>query len=644
MNHRPTLYRAAVVCALAAWVPQSASGKPGSSTSPAASSKAHRGSRTAHQLTTTIALDVSLQLGDLGPDWRKSVGFSDYTAQLDFRWRAVGAIPVDPQLVVLDADGVELRRSDIQANGKKLGTFTLAMGDLPERASYRVQVVSANAKPGLSANAVTVTLAESTPIPFGFANLTLEGIRKQHDVPGLTVAISCHAGDAKQWSTGVRRLGDTVKVQPGDRWQIGSDTKAFTATMIGKLVEEGVFDWNTSVWDLAHGPLNLFPELKGTMHARFKDVTIEHLASHRSGMKMFGSEDSPTRQLANYAKDPRQFRWQVVRKLLKRSHSGIIGEWRYGHGNYMLLGVVIERVRGQSYEHVIKQEILKAANLNTAYFGMPTDAALTGGTPWEQQPQQALAVDTTAHTNGHIGEDGPTEVNNLALPPVWNPAGGLSLSMSDMLGFLRLHIDGGRGSLTLAPSTLQRLHTNYMLPDRAVGPADAPTKDQDDPSYGWGWGQWTDGSFGRVIGHDGTYFRYYASMVAYLDKGFAVTATANAGPGAKGNAAVWAARDWGVAQAKIHCKKPKFTAGIGPSVVSSSSRRRNAAKAKAKAFPKSAKRPPKLGEVDYDARTAVGVSVSPKARRRAAPQVRGKAGPRPAKARRQTRRRRRNSR
>ncbi len=578
MTHRLPLF--ALASALLSLASSPAGAKPGagppSSTKPG-TALPHRGSKL---LIGKISLEVSPDMGDLGHDWRKALGFSDHTARFDFRWQYGGASLGSAIYRVYDSSDHELVQGPISKGTGKTGRFSLNLKDLPPRDVYRVRVqATGKAGPvGEPSNAVTLTLAESKPIPFGFADLSVEGVRKDYGLPGLSVAVSCHPGDAKEWVAGVRRQGNTVKVQRGDRWHIGSNTKALTTTMIGKLVEEGLIDWDTSIWELTHGPRNLFPELKGiaaplgnnSLDPRFKDVTIEHLASHRSGMRMRSSEDSPTRQFPNYAKDPTQFRWQTVRSLLTRPHTGIIGEWRYGHGNYMLLGVIIERLRSKPYEQVIEEEILAPAGMTTAAFGMPTDVVLPppgpslpfgpqgseSDNPWVQQTFQAFTVNTTAQPNGHVLAGGKPTVNNLALPPVWNPAGGLYLSGPDMLRFLRLHIDGKVGGLSLKPQTLNKLHSIYTGPDRAKGPADAKPEDQGDPNYGWGLGQWTDGKYGRVLSHDGTYGRFYSSMRVYLDRGFAVTVSTNVAGGNKAKG-VAVARNWAVGQAKIHCKIPK---------------------------------------------------------------------------------------
>lgn len=581
MQRHASISRLALACALVSILPRPAAAKPPTN-GPATGPTPRTDPADPPPIVGAITLEVSLDLGDLGPDWRESLGFTDHTTRFQLRWQVTGAPPAGAVFRVLDADGVLLKEGPVATHGAKSGVFELRLQDLPERDGYlvRVQATNGTHPVGSPSNAITLTQGEQQPIPFFFGQLQIEGYREQFGVPGLSVAVSCHPGDVKEWVAGVRRHGNSVKAKAGDRWHIGSNTKAFTTTMIAKLVEEGLIDWDTSIWELTHGPRNLFPELKGaaplspsTLHPRFEDVTIEHLASHRSGMKMTSGEDAPTRQFANYAKDPQEFRWDTVRRLLTRNHTGIIGEWRYGHGNYMLLGVVIERLRGKPYEQVIEEEILQPAGMSTAAFGMPTDVVLpppgpgiglglasTPDTdnPWVRQTYAAYSVDTTAQPNGHVLGGGSPKVDNLALPPVWNPAGGLYLSNADMLRFLRLHVDGTVGTLSLPAASRQKLHSVYMRPDRRAGPADAKAEDRSDPNYGFGFGQWTDGSDGRVLGHDGTYGRFYSSFRVYLDRGFVVTASANlAGGAASGDDAVAAARNWAVAQAKLHCTPKK---------------------------------------------------------------------------------------
>ncbi|MCZ6820329.1 MAG: serine hydrolase, partial [Calditrichaeota bacterium] len=493
------------------------------------------------RFTLPITLRASPYRGDVGEKWDTKHNFVDYSTTYHFKWSYRGAAISNIVYQVSGPSGAPLKTQAVHTiDSGQTSVFTISMNSLPKRDAYsvRLQPVDTNGEAvGLPSNAAVLTYKPTTPVPFNFAQFDVDDVQRQWDAPGVVGAVLCPSGQMFEFASGVRRYGSTVKVQPGDLWHIGSDTKAMTAVLIGKLVDEDLLEWDESIWDLTYGPKNLFPEIKSAaskLHERFQNVMIEHLASHRSGMVITGDEDAPTRKLDNYREFPRNFRWETVEKLLTRDHTGVIGEWRYGHGNYMLLAVIIERLKGKPYEEVMQEELFGPAGMSTARFGMPTDMALpepsgwVPGTtnPWVLDPDEALAVNTTAQPNGHTLSNGSVVVDNLALPPVWNSAGGVYLSMEDWLRFLLIHTNGKSGSFSLSAATLAKLQSPYMLPDRMTGPWDEVPEDQDDPAYGFGW-RISDGSLGKRLTHDGSYGRFYATARVYPDKRFAVVSVSN---------------------------------------------------------------------------------------------------------------------
>jgi hypothetical protein len=91
------------------------------------------------------------------------------------------------------------------------------------------------------------------------------------------------------------------------------------------------------------------------------------------------------------------------------------------------------------------------------------------------------------------------------------------MTMQDWMKFLRLHLNGTEGGLTLSPATLAELHTAFpMVPGR-------------NDSYAFGWGIWSDAG-GIVLGHDGSYGRFYASCRVHLGHGYVACVAVNVGP------------------------------------------------------------------------------------------------------------------
>jgi CubicO group peptidase (beta-lactamase class C family) len=137
-------------------------------------------------------------------------------------------------------------------------------------------------------------------------------------------------------------------VQPGTKFRIGSITKQFTAAAILKLQEEG----KISVADKLSKFLPDFP--------RGGEVTIHHLLTHTSGIHSYtGKPDfiakvtSPITEeelVASFKNDPYDFN---------------PGErWEYNNSAYFLLGHIISKVSGKSYENFLRDNFFVPLGMN----------------------------------------------------------------------------------------------------------------------------------------------------------------------------------------------------------------------------------------------------------------------------------------
>src|SRR5690242_1333844 len=75
----------------------------------------------------------------------------------------------------------------------------------------------------------------------------VERTMKAFDVPGMAVAIVKDGRPVFAKGFGVRKLGEAAKVDEHTLFGIASNTKAFTATAIGMLVDEGKLSWDDPV-------------------------------------------------------------------------------------------------------------------------------------------------------------------------------------------------------------------------------------------------------------------------------------------------------------------------------------------------------------------------------------------------------------
>ena len=488
-----------------------------------------------------MQLEFSHDYGDLTPDWRKELSFDPghTTATVRLRWRHVGASFTNAALHVFSATDQFMGEQPIPVTptgGDGWRYTQLAFGDLllgqpavqpPFTARLVAQDEDGQAF-GMPSNEVLIAPLEP-PDPFLYTPLYIWGVMQDMGVPGLAGSVWCPDTESdRKWFAGTRRHdGAAGPIQGNDLWHIGSCTKALTATLIGLMIQYGytlpgsspseALDWDTPISAVfADGPWY------GDIHPRFHDTTIRHLACHRSGMQMTEEEDDETRVVGSGTKneDPMAFRLEMTETLLTRQHMEVTGsleeglvtieptvpgtKWFYGHGNYLILGAVVEKLTTVPYEQAIAALLLNPLDMTTAQFGMPVDVS----------PYQP---------HGHYRKTNfPHEVvrDNLKLPPVWNPAGGLYCSQEDWLKFCRLHLYGAEGIVVLNPDTLMELHTPH--------PQDYPDADPDDtnPSYGWGWGIMSEPG-GYALSHDGSYGRFYARHTVHRGYGFAAVSASN---------------------------------------------------------------------------------------------------------------------
>src|SRR5690606_16907189 len=83
-------------------------------------------------------------------------------------------------------------------------------------------------------------------LPADFDQL-VAGVMADHEVPGLAIAVVKDGKVVLAKGYGVRELGRPERVDEHTRFGIASNTKAFTATALALLVEDGLIEWDKPV-------------------------------------------------------------------------------------------------------------------------------------------------------------------------------------------------------------------------------------------------------------------------------------------------------------------------------------------------------------------------------------------------------------
>ncbi len=133
------------------------------------------------------------------------------------------------------------------------------------------------------------------------------------------------------------------KITPQSKFKIASITKTFTAVLTLKLYEQGKLDLNATIG-------KYFPEYRG--NGRDK-VTIHHLLTYSSGIPNEGEKTG----LLSY-KSPINLNEYIAEYCSGNLEFESGSKSVYANTEYIILGKIIEKVTGKSFEKVLQKEIL----------------------------------------------------------------------------------------------------------------------------------------------------------------------------------------------------------------------------------------------------------------------------------------------
>ena len=275
-----------------------------------------------------------------------------------------------------------------------------------------------------------------------FLEQTLTAARDKDKLPAAAALIQIDGKIAAEAAIGVRAIGHPKSVTTRDRWHLGSDTKAFTATLIARLVEQGVMHFDDTLADS-------FPAFAKDMDPAYRLVTVAQLLNHTAGLPtLTDDKDMPAvLALIKPARDIRAQRLLVANKFLAEPPASKIGEYEYSNLGFMIAGAIAEAHTGKSWEDLIRTQIFAPLGIRHAGFGVPGKGGKTKQ-PWGHKEADGKLV--------ALDPADPDSDN----PAVIGPAGTINISLRDWMLFAQDHLDGvnGHGKL-LTTETYRILHT-----------------------------------------------------------------------------------------------------------------------------------------------------------------------------------------
>jgi CubicO group peptidase (beta-lactamase class C family) len=284
-------------------------------------------------------------------------------------------------------------------------------------------------------------------------------------------------------AAGMRLKGGETPVTTADLWHLGSNTKAMTALLYVRLVEQGRVPAGAPLQDL-------LPDT--AMDPAFASRTPEDLMAHAAGVG-----DAPVlgpAWLGTARSDPRTLpeqRAALAAAALGAPPAYAEGGFHYANLNFIIVGAILERATGMAWEDLMRAELFAPLGITTAGFGAPL-----GDQPWGTA--MGIPVDPALGLSD----------NPLAL----GPAGTVHIGMEDYAKFLRLFMTEGGG--LVSPEAMARITT-------------APV--EGDGQYRMGWmvyGQrpWAQGP---ALAHEGSNTMWHAVTLLAPQRQIAIVAFSN---------------------------------------------------------------------------------------------------------------------
>lgn len=337
------------------------------------------------------------------------------------------------------------------------------------------------------------TVAQDAPLNSDSLLQQIEPVQKKLSLVGMGATVLVDGKVIASAVCGRRCQKSEIAVAVNDKWHLGSITKAMTATVVARLVEQGELAWDSPL------PVML-PEMAEQMHVSWDKVTLHHLLTHSAGLP----RDFPMTVQFSRPKDLKklhQKRRDELSAVLAEPATTPPGESHaYSNVGYTLAGFIAAEKRSMTWEALIEQELFAPLKIQSAGFGPPLGSEPLDQ-PWGHQRVFFMRnpVDPSKHGDNS---------------PVIGPAGIVHMSMGDLSRFGWEHLLGeSSGTPLLKQETFQKLHAAAIN------------------DYAYGWVDWSerDWTGGRVIWHNGTNTMWYSVLMLIPSKNAVLVIVTNDG-------------------------------------------------------------------------------------------------------------------
>jgi D-alanyl-D-alanine carboxypeptidase len=323
--------------------------------------------------------------------------------------------------------------------------------------------------------------------------LKLEEWHKAGSFPGATFGVVLADGESFGLAVGFSDRETKTPLKPTDRMLAGSVGKTFAAATALQLVKEGKIGLD----DKIEKYLGSEPWFSRLPNAR--DITVRQLMNHTSGLVRYEFKEQFTKDLtANPEKVWKPA--ELVAYLLDEKAPFEAGKgWDYSDTNYIVLGMIIEKVTGRKFYDEANRRLLKPLKL-------------TGTIPQDGPRLNGVVQGYAGANNPFGGKDAMIENGKFVINPQFEwTGGGYASTAQDLARWAKMIYEGKAFSADLLPQVVEGVPAPMLGRETRYGLGAIIRKTQAGVSYG----------------HSGFFPGYMTDMMYFPEQKVAVAVQVN---------------------------------------------------------------------------------------------------------------------
>ncbi len=281
--------------------------------------------------------------------------------------------------------------------------------------------------------------------------LKLEEWHKAGSFPGATLGVVLANGKSFGLAVGFSDREAKTPMKPTDRMLAGSVGKTFAAATALQLIKEGKIGLDDKI-EKYLGREQWFSRLPNA-----KDITVRQLMNHSSGLVRYEFRQQFTKDLTA---NPEKI-WkpaELIAYLLDERPPFEAGKgWNYSDTNYIVLGMIIEKVTGRKFYDEVNRRLLKPLKLTDT---IPQDG-----------PRLKGVVQGYGGPNNQFGSTDAMIVNGkFTINPQFEwTGGGYASTARDLARWAKMIYEGKAFSPDLLPQVLDGVPAPMLGRERRYG-------------------------------------------------------------------------------------------------------------------------------------------------------------------------------